>query len=328
MSSTPKIDLIDRKLIAELDKNCRISNTQLAKKLRKSREVVAYRVQKLEERGIITGFITSINPTKFGQFMFKVYLKLENLPSERERFYAVLEQNKDIYWLGICDGAYDCVFAILSKSILKYYETINNLLSEWRHLILQKVLGTMVDTKQLAKRFLINTEERSYVTFGSDVEHYNLDTLDLEILNILVNNARIPLLELARQLHSTIEIVRRRMNLLEQHKIILQYRIAVDLNKLGLEFFKAIIYCKALSRNDEASLLEWMGQQPQSLYYIRALAPWELEFEFAVENYQEFNRIIANLRELFPSIIRNHEHLIMIKEMWMPGYKELIKVKS
>src|SRR3989338_9401358 len=99
MSSTPKIDLIDRKLIAELDKNCRISNTQLAKKLRKSREVVAYRVQKLEERGIITGFISSINPTKFGQFMFKVYLKLENLPSERERFYAVLEQNKDIYWL-------------------------------------------------------------------------------------------------------------------------------------------------------------------------------------------------------------------------------------
>ena len=59
---------------------------------------------------------------------------------------------------------------------------------------------------------------------------------------------------------------------------------------------------------------------PNSLYYIRSLAPWEAELEFAVENYQHFNSIINELRKKFPTVIRNYEHLIMIHERWMPFF--------
>lgn len=68
-----------------------------------------------------------------------------------------------------------------------------------------------------------------------------------------------------------------------------------------------------------------MRRHPKSLYYIRSLAPWEAEFEFAVESYQEFNNTINELRKRFPHVIRNYEHLIMIYETWMPAYKELLK---
>ncbi len=328
LSSPAGIDLLDRKILSALDKNCRASNTQIAKKIRKSREVVAYRIQKLQEQGIITGFITSINPAKLGYLMFKIYLKLENIPLQRERFYHALQRNKDIYWMSTCDGAYDCVLAILSKSVPEYYELINNLLSEWKPLIINRVLGTMVDTKQFTKRYFLSDGEGTYVIFGSRIENNEIDELDSKILSTLANNARIPLLELARTLHSTIEVVRRRIAILEKKEMILQYRLAIDLNKLGLEFFKVFLYCKSLSKSDEASLLEWMRRHPKSLYYIRSLAPWELEFEFAVENYHEFNKIMSDLREQFPHIIRNHEHLIMSSEMWMPAYTQLLSGKK
>ena len=139
----------------------------------------------------------------------------------------------------------------------------------------------------------------------------------------MANDARIPLTELARKTNSTIEIVRGRIRKLEQKEIILSYRIAVDLNKLGLEFFKAIIYFRTLSEKDEKALFEWMKRQPNSLYYIRSLAPWEVEF--AVESYQHFNKIINDLRQHFPHVIRNYEHLIMIYETWMPAYQEMLK---
>ena len=84
-----KLDLTDRKILAELDKNCRISNSALAKKVNKSREAVKYRIQQLQKRGIIEKFITSINPNKLGFYMFKVYLKLENIPEEREKFSSL-----------------------------------------------------------------------------------------------------------------------------------------------------------------------------------------------------------------------------------------------
>jgi len=320
-----KLDLTDRKILAELDKNCRISNSALAKKVNKSREAVKYRIQQLQRKGIIEKFITSINPNRLGFYMFKVYLKLENIPSEREKFFEELKENKDIYWMGISDGAFDLVFAILSKSIPEYFTKINYLLSQWQHLILSKILGTMVDTRQYNKKFFTNTKDCQQVVFGGDVIQNEIDKLDSEILHILANDARIALAELARKVNSTIEIVRGRIRKLEEKRIILTYRVAVDLNRLGLELFKAIIYFRTLSEKDEKSLFEWMKQQPHSIYYIRSLAPWEVEFEFAVESYQHFNKIINDLRENFPHVIRNHEHLIMIYETWMPAYQEMLK---
>ncbi|MBU1111966.1 MAG: hypothetical protein KJ896_04235, partial [Nanoarchaeota archaeon] len=115
---------------------------------------------------------------------------------------------------------------------------------------------------------------------------------------------------------------------LEERGIILSYRIAVDLNKLGLEFFKAIIYFRTLSKKDEAALFEWTRTHSYCMYYIRSLAPWEVEIEFAVESYQQFNSIVNDLRKRFPHVIRNYEHLIMIYESWMPAYKEMLKVKA
>jgi len=320
-----KLDLTDRKILAELDKNCRISNSTLAKKVNKSREAVKYRIQQLQKRGIIEKFITSINPNKLGYYMFKVYLKLENIPEEREKFFEELKKSPDIYWMGISDGAFDLVFAILSKSIPEYFTKINYLLSKWQHLIVSKILGTMVDTRQYNKKFFIDAKDSQYVIFGGDVIQNEIDELDSKILNILANDARIPLAELARKVNSTIEIVRGRIRKLEQKEIILSYRIAVDLNKLGLEFFKAIIYFRTLSEKDEKALFEWMKRHPNSLYYIRSLAPWEVEFEFAVESYQHFNKIINDLRLHFPHVIRNYEHLIMIYETWMPAYQEMLK---
>ncbi|MBS3162909.1 winged helix-turn-helix transcriptional regulator [Candidatus Woesearchaeota archaeon] len=320
-----KIDLIDKKILSELDKNCRITETQLAKKVGRSREAVKYRIKQLEEKGIIIDYITSLNPNKLGYYMFKVYLKLENIPKEKEKFYKFLKTNKNIYWYCISDGAFDCVFAILSKEIIRYFDMINELLSQWEHLIISKVLGTMVDTRQYNKKFFLNEKKGTLAIFGGDIINNKMDTLDSKILNILANEARIPITELSRKVNSTIEIVRTRIKKLEKEGIILGYRISVDYNKLGLEYFKAIIYFRTLTRKEEMALFEWMKNHPQSLYYIRSLAPWEVEFEFVVENYLEFNKIINELREKFPKVIRNHEHLIIIHEEWLPGYKEFIK---
>jgi DNA-binding Lrp family transcriptional regulator len=315
-----KLDLTDRKILAELDKNCRILNSKLGKKIRKSRETVKYRIQQLQEKGIIEGFITSINPNKLGFYMFKVYLQLENIPEERERFYNYLKSQKNVYWIGISDGVFDCVFAILSKSIIEYYEQINKILSDFKKLIIRKVLGVMVDTRQYNKRFFTGDKDGKFVIFGGDVVNNEVDDLSYQILNILANDARKPIAELAKKVNSTIEIVRGKIKKMEEKGIIIGYRIAVNFNKLGLEFFKAIVYFKSLSSEEEKELFEWMRTNPYSLYYIRSLAPWEAELEFAVENYQHFNQIMNELRKRFPVIIRNHEHLIMIYENWLPAW--------
>jgi Lrp/AsnC family leucine-responsive transcriptional regulator len=313
------LDLTDRRILAELDKNSRIPISMLAKRVKKSREVVKYRIQQLVKRGVITGFMTSINPNKLGYYMFKVYLQLENTP-EREKFYEYLKGQKSVYWIGLSDGAFDCVFAILSRSITDYYKQINDIMSRFEKLVVRKVLGTMVDTMQYNKKFFTDDKEGSFVVFAGDVADNRIDKTDQRMLEMLANNARMPVTELAQKTGSTPDIVRGRIKRMEKQGIILGYRIAVDLNKLGYEFFKAFVYFKSLSSKDERMLLEWMRCHPKSVYYIRSLAPWDAEFEFVVESYVEFNGIINELRQKFPDVVSHCEHLIMIQESWMPAW--------
>lgn len=313
-----KLDAIDRKILFELDKNARIPTSKLAKIVRKSREAVKYRIAQLEKKGIIEKYITSINPNKLGYEIYKIYLQLENIPEERERFYNYLKNNDRVYWMGICDGVWDCIFAIYAKDPAEFYEIKNTIVSEFKHLIIKKETGTLVDVHQYPKKFLTG-EIAEPVVFAGDVIENKIDELDQKIMGIIVNDARLPTTEIAKKANSTVEIVINRIRKMEKNGIILGYRISIDLNKLGLEFFKAIIYLKSLSKKEEDSLYRYMYKHPKSAYYIRSITPWEVEFEFVVESYVEFNKIINDLRKSFPNVIRNYESVLFIYESWLPG---------
>ena len=65
---SPKIDLKDRKILFELDKNARISYAQIGKKVGLSTEVVHYRIKRFEEKGIITNFSDNVINTILDAF--------------------------------------------------------------------------------------------------------------------------------------------------------------------------------------------------------------------------------------------------------------------
>lgn len=61
-----KIDVIDKKILAALQRNGRISNVELAKKVGLSPTPCLRRVKILEDAGIIDRYVALLNPTKMG----------------------------------------------------------------------------------------------------------------------------------------------------------------------------------------------------------------------------------------------------------------------
>jgi len=59
-----KIDKKDKKIIYQMRNNCRLSYSQIGKKVGLHKDVVAYRVKRLQDLGIIKGFYTFYNPKK------------------------------------------------------------------------------------------------------------------------------------------------------------------------------------------------------------------------------------------------------------------------
>ncbi len=72
-----KIDLKDRKILYELDKNARQTLSQIGKNVRLPKSVVAYRIKKLEETGIIKNFYTVINFYKLGYINLAIYVNYQ-----------------------------------------------------------------------------------------------------------------------------------------------------------------------------------------------------------------------------------------------------------
>ena len=79
------IDLKDRKILYHLDLNCRQSNAQIGKKVGLSKEVVNYRIKKMEEEGIIKNYWTAINSFKLGYQVFRIYIKFQNVTEKKKQ---------------------------------------------------------------------------------------------------------------------------------------------------------------------------------------------------------------------------------------------------
>ena len=313
-----KLDKIDRKLLFELDKNCRISDTQLAKKIGRSREAARYRIKQLIKNGVIEKFITSINHAKIGITYYKIFLQLENIPEEKEKLFSYIGNHKKIPWHGICSGSWDYIIGISARSSLEFDEIKNDIFSRFKHLIIRKEIGVMVETKQYVKKYLTG-EVYEVKSFAGEIIDNKIDELDQKIMDVLANNARIPIAFLAREVGSTVSIVSNKIKNLEEKGIIIGYRVSIDINKLGLEFFKIILYYRYINKKEETRLLEYIKRLPQSIYYVKMIAPWDAELEVIVNNYHELNNVVDDLRKEFSEIIRNHEIVIINKENWLPG---------
>lgn len=318
-----KLDKIDRRILYELDKNARISDNQLAKIVHRSREAVRQRIKKLQNDDVIQGFITSINPSKYGYMFFKMYFQLANLPKEREVFYAYFKQLPGLYWCGGNDGVWDFHATFFAKNVKEFNTLKNKIYTDFKHLIIKRDIGVLINVRQYPKRYLIEElKERTEPTlFADDVVFNDIDDLDQHILKIVAQHARISLVDLAQATHASVDTIRRRMKRMEQLGIILQYRIALDHTKLGYEMFKAFVYFNNLSERDEERLFEYAAHQVTMVYVIRQLSSWDIELEIIAKNYEEFNGIMNGLRYTFAEIIRNYEFAFMREDIWVFGEK-------
>ena len=61
------LNLKDKKILYELEKDARITNSLIARKVGLSKDAVGYRIKQLEEKGIIKGYRAIIDVNKNGE---------------------------------------------------------------------------------------------------------------------------------------------------------------------------------------------------------------------------------------------------------------------
>src|SRR3989344_9155997 len=113
-----KLDLIDRKIILELDTNARAPFSEIGKKLGIGKNNVQYRVKKLIGDGIIKKFVTQFSLGTLGLFLGKFYLQLSGFGKDKENeMYLYLIKDKRISWIAKCEGRWDLMIGCYVESM-------------------------------------------------------------------------------------------------------------------------------------------------------------------------------------------------------------------
>jgi len=78
-----EIDVKDKRIITELSLNARAPVSAIARAVGLSKQVVKYRIENLEKRGIIEGYYAILNITKMGFAYHRIFVTFMNVQGDR-----------------------------------------------------------------------------------------------------------------------------------------------------------------------------------------------------------------------------------------------------
>ncbi len=316
------LDKKDKQILFELDRNSRQSINEIARKTRLSRDVVRYRIQRLEKNGFIKGYITLIDFTKLGFQIVRLYLKLQNTTLEiEEEIINYLVNQDSVIIVYQTDGAYEVALGILVKDLNDYQDFYNDLLTKFRPYIVDKNFSVLSDLIHYFRNYLIDKNRGDYSELSTgSFQPFDYEKNDILILKEISTNARSSLVLLSKKLGLPVSTIKYRIKLMEKKKLIVAYKSIIDYHKLGYEYYKVDLILEDLSLIP--LLKEFVRNHPNVLYRDVAIGGSDFEFDCELRSQDDFYNLIESIRSLMPKKIRSffyYKTIGVYKHSYFPG---------
>ena len=311
-----KLDVKDMKLLAELDVQSRQSLGQIGTKVGLPKNVVAYRIKRMEEKGIIKNYYVVTDASRLGYTSLRFYLTFQYTTKaiEKEiRDYFV--KSSLSWWVGRGEPLYDLCVVFWVKDYTLFHEFWKKTLERYGNYFKEYTICTYIKLNHYDYAFLRGKEHRMKLVTGGNSEMAH-DEKDLAILKLLAKNARRNITDIAQKTGLTVNTVKSRIKNLTEKKIILGYRTNFDLNKLGLIFVKININFQDYKKVSQ--VIGYVEQHQRLTYIDFTIGYADLEIEYLIENLEDITIIVEDIKDHFPHAIRDYNYFI---------YKEIYKVQ-
>ncbi len=126
------MDAIDRNIVAELERDGRLSNVELADRVGLTPAPCLRRVKRLESDGVILGYTARIDPNAFDRG-FEVLVNIDLVQKDRatfEAFEAAVVELEEVIEVRRMFGLPDYLVRVATSSIESYEALISNRIGE------------------------------------------------------------------------------------------------------------------------------------------------------------------------------------------------------
>jgi len=308
-----KLDLKDRKILYHLDLNSRQSFSQVGKKVGLHKDVVAHRVKRLQERGIIVRFNTLIDTLKLGYTCLRFYFNYQYItPEIKKEIIDHFVNFKRSQIVISFEGNVELCVILLAKNVTEIHSFWQKTLSKYRDYFADQIIAPFIGENIYTKSFLLDeNDDRTNLIVRRGGEIVEYDNLDFQILKILAYNSRMPTIDIAQKLNLTTNTVRKRIKRLIDLGVILKFHITINWELIGYKWFKADIYLKDYNKIQQ--IIKYLEANPYLAYIDKTLGYADLELELIVKNVDQLKQIIEEISIKFPKMIRSYTYFNVAK---------------
>jgi Lrp/AsnC family leucine-responsive transcriptional regulator len=318
-----KIDLKDRKIGYHLHINSRQSFNSIGKKVGLSKDVVAFRIKRLEKEGIIVGYPTWIQSALLGWGIARYYYTFQFVSPEKKQEIIDYFVNCDVVSLvSELEGSYDLQVNVYVSSLrnLDYLSKHQNLYfkftqfydqtqKRYRKYFDKQIMIVNHKTEWFYPKYLLGEKKSTHtsVSLAPPFKEVKIDKLDFNILRKLAVNARIPTLNLANDLNVTTATVKSRIKRLIQEKVIGVFTVNIDVSKTGIQEYNLEINLKDYDKKYE--IIKFIKKYQNIIEISESFGRGvDLDIRFILKNVGELHDIINDLSSKFPETIKNFNY--------------------
>ncbi len=317
---------IDKKIIYELSGNSRLTYKELAKKINSKKDTVAYHVNYLIDKKIITKFLPVFSLSKLDLLTYKIYFKLQGLDDLKEKeVYDFLINNNRIDWVCKVLGQWDLFVGVYCKSASEFSKIKDDLLSKFNDIIVNYIVIQMADqTISFQKDYLIARPVvyRKEFKFISGDKTISLDDTDLKIVDAIRNDGRFRYLEVSKKINVNEKTIRERLKKMKANGFLQGFTLFIDPSKIGYKVYKLCIYLKDHRKKEFDLLVDYLKLNPFTINLIKSIAPWELEVEIESDDVMKIYNYINIIKNKFPNIIKQIDLSIITSELKLNFFPE------
>lgn len=313
-----EINEFEAKLLYFLDTDSRQSSTQLAKKLRTSPQRIEYTVDKLEKEGVIIRYSVVVNYSKLGSYTYYGYfVKFVTMnKKEREETFQKISENKKCAFFYETEGEWEALIGTMARDIYQAEKNLNELFGKIENKIKKKDLVIFTRVHNQKRTYLFNlikeknkeklleeTIKKSLEIVGDAGKLEKFDQKDLEILDILGDNGKMKIVEIAKKIKMKPETVWYRIKNLEKNGIISRYTIVLQPSSYKHLFYLFDIKTKTLTKEEKTNVVLFLKKFDNTWRIIELLEKERIFLLLMCSKEEEKNWIIEKIKEEFTTKI-------------------------
>lgn len=309
------VDQTDIRILEKLVENVRKGSGQMGDELKLRRQVVDYRIKKMESNGTIIGYRMLVNLTKLGFEYRRVHVKLCSLSrKEKEDVLQFLVQHPKTVWVTDCDGKYDLIVGFIASGPYEFERVLSDFLVRFHSVILYYDIVHILELGTPTRDFSGTRHTRPIQGFMTgDFPAERLSDFDKRIVNELARNGRQTALEMAKKIRAEPANVNYHLKQILKKGLVFS-NIQFGYDVFGFELYKTLLYLKKPARKRIEELKRFSRSYTRIWDYVETLGKWQFELDIESKGHEDYYEIMDSVQDNFSDIVSSYDTIFIRKE--------------